>query len=69
MRDDARLYPYATCSHGSNERECFPCAATGPTVPLPADWRREGMVVVADSMTGKLIGCMGRQTWEKLRDA
>jgi hypothetical protein len=24
------------------------------------------MVVVADSMTGKLLGCMGIQTWERV---
>ncbi len=54
---------HATCAHGADDRTCFRCAADGPSVPLPADWRREGMVVVADSMSGRLLGCMGRDTW------
>jgi hypothetical protein len=31
---------------------------------LPPDWRREGMVVVVDSATGQLLGCMGRAIWD-----
>ena len=58
---------YSACAHGSNERECFRCHAEGPTVQLPTDWRREGMVVVADSWTGRLLGCMGRETWEEMK--
>jgi DTW domain-containing protein YfiP len=27
---------------------------------------REGIVVVYDSMTGEYLGCMGRETWERL---
>lgn len=34
------------------------------SVQLPPDWRREGMVVMVDSATGELLGCMGRTAWD-----
>lgn len=48
----------------------FRCVVTGPdadrTVKLTSDWRREGMAVVVDSMTGNLLGCIGLQEWGRL---
>lgn len=33
-------------------------------VQLPPDWKREGIVVIADALTGRLLGCMGHNTWD-----